>query len=208
MRYIKKGRSNVWANEELDDVAPTIRKPLRLCNDLITLYKMRRRLKRREQETIESPRRRLPRICLCDIQIKVNEEDIEKWAADLAKLARIRKQGALDIAYQKIAFLEDRIRRLQKSNSSNRKLRILKELIKSDPLPPIRNVNHAFVVLQAYHRHAHTNYERLLERAKKLAARGIINYKNVKKYAREALQEDPDCFQDYLEKAQKESKSV
>lgn len=110
------------------------------------------------------------------------------WCRRLVKLTGISLEDAERIADEKLEAKSKQIDELLERQVSQRysvkRERLINEIVRSNPLRRIDSKEHAFAILQASVRHTLSDYDETLEEAREMAARGELDYSEIKAYAR------------------------
>lgn len=90
-------------------------------------------------------------------------EKIARWANRLSKLADVDIEKAHVIALEKIDYKQTQIEELEERQAdlrySEKRQSLINKLIRSNPLGPIKDVDHAYAIMSASHRHNETDYD-------------------------------------------------
>ena len=121
---------------------------------------------------------------------KKNSLDDQKaaWCRRLVKLSGITLEDAKRIADEKLEAKSKKINELAERQITQRysvkRERLINQIVRSNPLRRIDSEEHAFAILQASVRHTSSDYDDKLEEAREMAARGELDYSEIKAYAR------------------------
>lgn len=122
------------------------------------------------------------------------EEKITKWINRLDKLTNCGIDTAKKIADEKIIYAFDNLANQVNASYSGWKIPAWRKqaerkydramIDQSTLLDFIKDIDHAYAILSASHRHSNTNYELILDEAKELARSGQIDKEDIQDYAR------------------------
>lgn len=115
-------------------------------------------------------------------------DKIAAWCRRLVKLTGVSFEVAERIANEKLEAKSKQIDELEERQYTMRysvkRKQLINKIARSNPLRRIESEGHAFAILQASVRHTSSDYDATLEEAREMAARGELDYSEVKDYAR------------------------
>lgn len=127
--------------------------------------------------------------CLTDEEKKI------AWAKRLVKFVPdLELEEAIEIADEKLDYKDRQIDELEnrqyKLRYSVKRDKLIDKIRRSNPLRRIEDKEHAERIMAASKRHNCTFYEGMLERGRRLADMGEIDYEDIKDYARTHMNGD------------------